>query len=382
MGGEDMKAVRRPAMKLALVAAVVITAIAGLYLFDAQRKRAAAAQTGTETEAVPVVVHRLETQARQQTIEAVGTVVADQQVMVASEVAGRVTRIHFSSGESVKAGAPLLQINDAAQSKELERHRAAAQLAEVKLERARQLQGHSMSRADFEQHVTAQAQSAALVAQTEAEIALRRPSAPFAGEIGIRRVSLGQYVEAGTAIATLTDLKTLHVDFNVPERYRALLAPGLAVHLAGDGAQQAPAKARITAIDAHVDAARRAVAVRATLDAPDKGHWWPGAFARVRVQLPDGPEALQIPAIAVTSSLAGQSVFVVRKDGVRDLARLMPVAGGENRAGNIAVPAGDLQAGDLVVVAGQINLQNNTPVRWRMQHHGSATPANTAAAQE
>lgn len=379
-----MKAVHRPAVKLALVAAVVVTAVAGLYLFDVQRKRAALAPTGTETEAVPVpvVVHRLESQARQQTIEAVGTVVADQQVMVASEVAGRVTRIHFSSGESVKAGAPLLQINDAAQSKELERHRAAAQLAEVKLERARQLQGHSMSRADFEQHVTAQAQTAALVAQTEAEITLRRPSAPFAGELGIRRVSLGQYVEAGTAIATLTDLKTLHVDFNVPERYRALLAPGLAVHLAGDGTQQTQAEARITAIDAHVDATRRAVAVRATLDAPDKGHWWPGAFARVRVQLPEGPEALQIPAIAVTSSLAGQSVFVVRQDGVRDLARLMPVAGGENRAGNIAVPAGDLQAGDLVVVAGQINLQDNTPVRWRMQHPGSATPANPAAAQE
>lgn len=75
-------------------------------------------------------------------------------------------------------------------------------------------------------------------------------------------------------------------------------------------------------------------------------------------------------------------MFVVRQDGVRDLARLMPVAGGENRAGNIAVPAGDLQAGDLVVVAGQINLQDNTPVRWRMQHPGSATPANPAAAQE
>lgn len=368
-----MKSVHGPAVKLVLVAAVVGTALGGLYLFDAQRKRTAAAQTVTEAAVVPVVVHRIESQARQQSIEAVGTVVADQQVVVAAEVAGRVTRIHFSSGESVKAGTPLLQINDAAQARELERHRAAAQLAEVKLERARQLHGQSMSRADYEQHVTAHAQSVALVAQTEAEMALRLARAPFAGELGIRRVNLGQYVEAGTAIATLTDLKTLHVDFSVPERYRALLAPGLEVSLAGDAATQADAKARITSIDAQVDAVQRAVAVRATLRTQDKGHWWPGAFARVRVQLPDGPEALQIPAIAVTSSLTGQSVFVVRKDGLRDIARLTPIAGAENRGGNIAVQAGDLQAGDLVVVAGQINLQDNTPVHLRT--HNPATAA-------
>ena len=226
-----MRPVRRVPAKLVLIGTMIATAVGGLFLFDTLRKRAAieAAQANTEIAAVAVVVRRIDAKASQQTIDAVGTVVADQQVLVASETAGRVTRIHFESGEIVKAGAPLLQVNNAAKIKELERYRATAQLAQFSLERAKRLNGQSMSRAEYEQHVAAYDESNALVAQTEAELALRLVRAPFAGELGIRRVNLGQYVEAGTPIATLTNLDTLHVDFAVPERYRSMLFPGLQI---------------------------------------------------------------------------------------------------------------------------------------------------------
>ena len=129
--------------------------------------------------------------------------------------------------------------------------------------------------------------SNALVAQTEAELALRLVRAPFAGELGIRRVNLGQYVEAGTPIATLTNLDTLHVDFAVPERYRSMLFPGLQISLVGDVTGQPTVQGRITSIDSQVDATHRTASVRATLSAEGRRHLWPGTFARVRVQLPE-----------------------------------------------------------------------------------------------
>ena len=176
-----MRPVRRVPAKLVLIGTMIATAVGGLFLFDTLRKRAAieAAQANTEIAAVAVVVRRIDAKASQQTIDAVGTVVADQQVLVASETAGRVTRIHFESGEIVKAGAPLLQVNNAAKIKELERYRATAQLAQFSLERAKRLNGQSMSRAEYEQHVAAYDESNALVAQTEAELALRLVRAPL-----------------------------------------------------------------------------------------------------------------------------------------------------------------------------------------------------------
>lgn len=379
--GEIMRPVRRVPAKLVLIGTMIATAVGGLFLFDTLRKRAAieAAQANTEIAAVAVVVRRIDAKASQQTIDAVGTVVADQQVLVASETAGRVTRIHFESGEIVKAGAPLLQVNNAAKIKELERYRATAQLAQFSLERAKRLNGQSMSRAEYEQHVAAYDESNALVAQTEAELALRLVRAPFAGELGIRRVNLGQYVEAGTPIATLTNLDTLHVDFAVPERYRSMLFPGLQISLVGEVTGQPTVQGRITSIDSQVDATHRTASVRATLSAEGRRHLWPGAFARVRVQLPEGEAMLHVPSIAISHSLSGQSLFVIRKDQARDVARLMPIQVGENHGGDVAVKAGELRAGDLVVVAGQINLRDNTPVTLRIQgQDGEALDLPTA----
>ena len=228
--GEIMRPVRRVPAKLVLIGTMIATAVGGLFLFDTLRKRAAieAAQANTEIAAVAVVVRRIDAKASQQTIDAVGTVVADQQVLVASETAGRVTRIHFESGEIVKAGAPLLQVNNAAKIKELERYRATAQLAQFSLERAKRLNGQSMSRAEYEQHVAAYDEQCPCCAD-RSRARLASGARALAGELGIRRVNLGQYVEAGTPIATLTNLDTLHVDFAVPERYRSMLFPGLQI---------------------------------------------------------------------------------------------------------------------------------------------------------
>jgi len=348
-----------------LAALLVLAAIGGLYLYDAQRKTALAAQTaaGGDPAPVPVVVAPARVQALPPSLQAIGTVLADQQVLVASEIAGRVTAIHFASGQHVAAGMPLVQLNDGPVQRELERHRASAMLARANLERAKRLHGQTMSRAEYEQHVAAYAQSRAQVAQSEEDAAHRLVRAPFTGTLGLRQVNLGQYVEAGTPLATLTDTRVLHVDFTLPHRHRSALRLGLDVSVTGDGG--APLAGKLTAIDPQGDAGDRAVRLRATLSAEAAGQLWPGAYTPVRVTLPPPPATVTVPAVAVQSSLSGETIFAVQGSGADARARLVPVRTGARQDGVVALSAADLRVGDLVVVAGQMNIQDGSPVLVR-----------------
>lgn len=345
------------------IAVGVVILLVLLALFDAHRKRSAAsaAATASAPSAVAVVAEaaRRETLPRQ--IEAIGTVVADQQVLVAAEVAGRITALHFTSGQMVKAGAALAQLNDAPLQRELDRHRAAATLADASLARAHRLKDQILSRAEFEQHQASHAQQHAQVAEVQAQIAQRRVRAPFEGVLGVRQVNLGQFVEAGTPIATLTDLRHLHVDFRVPERFLSLLSEGLAVQLSADGVADSSTIGRISAIDPRVDQNDRMVTVRATLPTADKGKLWPGIFARVLVTLPPEPPAVTVPAIAISASLSGDSLYVVRDNNGKPRAHLLPVQTGTRHGDRVALHSG-LQAGELVVTSGQINLQDGAQV--------------------
>lgn len=353
--------------KLALAALLVLATIGGLYFYDTQRKIAIAAQTATGGAAapVPVVAAPVHIKAVPISLQAIGTVVADNQVLIAPEIAGRVTAIHFTSGQHVTAGTPLAQLNDAPIQRELERHRASAMLARANLDRAKRLHGQTMSRADYEQYVAAYAEARAQVAQSEEDAAHRLVRAPFTGTLGVRQVNLGQYVEAGTPVATLTDTRVLHVDFTLPDRHRSALRLGLDVSIASEGSADAPLTGKLTAIDPQIDAGNRALRLRATLGPEAAGKVWPGAFTPVSVTLPSGPATVTVPAAAVQSSLAGETVFAVQDDGGNARARLISVQSGARQDGSVALLGTSLRDGELVIVAGQINIQDGSPVLVR-----------------
>lgn len=353
--------------KLALTATLVLAAIGGLYLYDTQRKAASAGQTASAGEAapVPVVVAPVRAETLPGTLQAIGTVVAEHQVLVAPEVAGRVTAIHFTSGQQVATGLPLVQINDGPVRRELERHRASAALAQANLDRAKRLLGQTMSRAEYEQHAALHAETRAQVAQGEEDLAQRLVRAPFAGTLGLRLINLGQYVEAGTPIATLTDTRLLHVDFTLPDRHRAALRLGLDVSVASNGGGQAPVAGKVSAIDPQIDAGNRALRVRATLAPDAAGRLWPGAYAQVSVSLPAGPALLTVPAEAVQSTLSGATVYAVRNDNPSRV-RLVSAQTGASQNGKVTLSGTDLRDGDLVVIAGQINLHDGAAIRPRL----------------
>ncbi|HWD30826.1 MAG TPA: efflux RND transporter periplasmic adaptor subunit [Pseudomonas sp.] len=352
---------------LTLTALALLCGIAGLFFYDSHRKQAAeqTALAAGEADPVSVEVARVRKEVLPATIKAIGTVVADQQVLVAAEVAGRITKVHFTSGQAINAGTPLVQLNDGPLRSELERRQVALRLAQTHLERAKRLRGQTMSNADYEQHVAAHDEAHALVAQAQEDISQRLVRAPFAGELGLRRINLGQYVEAGTPIATLTDNRVLHIDFTVPERNRAALKTGLLVRVQGDGDRAGIINGQITAIDPQVDKENHAIRVRATLHKDAQDALWPGKFAHVVLELTPGPAVVTIPTVALESSLSGERIYALRESQGALRAQLVSVRTGAQSEGRTEVLGNTLNEGDLVVVAGQINLQDGILVAPR-----------------
>ena len=246
-------------------------------------------------------------------IEAIGTVSAVRGVDLTVETAGIVKQILFHANQKVEDGAVLLQLDDAVERADLEATKAQAALVETALTRAIELQRRGVN-ADATLD-TARATASATAAQVnklQAVLNQKQLTAPFSGTVGIPKIDLGQYLASGTAVATLQDLDTMRVDFSVPEQQLPLLKIGQTVRLGiGGGSSDMPFAGSIRGIDPKIDPASRLVSIRAEVANPD-GKLTPGQFLQVRVELPEDKNVLSLPQTALTSSLYGDFVFIVR----------------------------------------------------------------------
>jgi membrane fusion protein (multidrug efflux system) len=244
-------------------------------------------------------------------VEAIGTVSAVRGVDLTVETAGIVKEILFHANQKVDEGAVLLQLDDAVERADLEATKAQAALVETALTRAIELQRRGVN-ADATLD-TARATASATAAQVnklQAVLNQKQLTAPFSGTVGIPKIDLGQYLASGTAVATLQDLDTMRVDFSVPEQQLPLLKIGQTVRL-GIGGGDMPFAGKIRGIDPKIDPTSRLVSIRAEVANTD-GQLTPGQFVQVRVELPQENNVLALPQTALTSSLYGDFVFVVR----------------------------------------------------------------------
>jgi len=306
--------------------------------------------------------------------QAIGTMMAVHQVTVSPEVEGRITAIKFESGDSVKQGQLLVQLDDAQERADLASFQAQAHLAQANLERARQLamrQFGSKQDVDLQQSNLDQANAG--IAKSQSAIDYMAVKAPFDGVLGIRQVNLGQYLAAGAPIASLTNLDDLFVDFTLPEQDRAQLHVGQAVELHLDAYPGRTFQATLHAIDPQVDPNMRAIKVRAELSNPDHA-LQPGMYANVSVVLPPLANQVTIPETAIDYTVYGDSVYVVKPGTDKDGKPLLDKAGKPQlvaqqtfvtvgqRFGNRAAILKGVSAGDMVVVGGQLKLHNGAPV--------------------
>ncbi|MEC4593542.1 MULTISPECIES: efflux RND transporter periplasmic adaptor subunit [Nitrospirillum] len=336
----------------------------------------------------PVATAVAKTEDVPQLLPAVGTLQAVHQVTVTPEVGGSVTKILFQSGATVTAGTPLLQLNDKPQQGDLANYKAQAKVAELDLARYRALVAkQATSQQTVDQQAAALDQANANIAKTNALIAQLLVRAPFDGVLGVRQVDVGQYVKAGDAIVTLTDLDELYANFTLAEGERGRVAVGQAVRVTVDAFPGRVFEGTITAIDPQISSDTRTVKLQATI--PNKDHaLQPGMFSNVTVVLPATPNQVTLPETAVDYSLYGNSVYVVRptvdKDGkpvngedgkpALHVDRVF-VKTGDRADGKVVVLSG-VNPGDRVVAVGQNKLQNGAPVSLSEQGAPPA-PAQT-----
>jgi membrane fusion protein, multidrug efflux system len=299
-------------------------------------------------------------------LTAVGDLAAVHQVNVTTDVAGRITDIMFQAGASVKARSPLVQLFDGPEQGDLASFKAQATGASLALDRAKQLASRQFgpqSTVDAAQATYDQA--VAGISKTEALISQKLVRAPFDGELGVRRVEVGQFLSAGTQIVTLTDLSMLYANFTVPEKASAALKVGQTVRVTVDAYGGKTFDGEITTIEPQIAADTRNIRVQATIANPDHV-LKPGMFTTTTVVLPDKPPVVTVPETAIDYTLYGDSVFLITEkkgdDGKTGLTAVRTFVRTGDRVDGRAEVLEGLKAGDRVVAVGQIKLQSGAAV--------------------
>jgi len=308
-------------------------------------------------EGVPVRIATVKTGRITEELSAVGTLLANESVMIRPERDGRIAEIHFAEGQLVKKGAKLVSLD----SSEIEAQLAAV-TAELNLNRGRLKRAEELYAKKF---ISGQAlddaretlnQSVARHAESKARLEKSWIVAPFEGVAGLRQVSPGAYVKAGQDIARLEGIGTLKLDFRVPEIYLGKIRPDQEVVAGADAFPGETFEGRIYAVEPAVDEQTRTVLLRARI--PNLGaRLKPGMFARVALVLDTRENALTVPEQALVP--LGKERFVYRlADGKALLTR---VELGLRRPGEVEIAKG-LAAGDTIVVDGQLRLQDGAAV--------------------
>lgn len=323
---------------------------------------------------------------------AIGTFRAVQGYDVAAEVGGIVREINFESGQYVKEGTVIIQLDDSIEQADLRSGLAQLKKAELELKRQQELLARAATaKTNFDAALAARDSAAATVDRVRAVIAQKAITTAFAGRLGIRDVDLGQYVPAGTSMVTLQQLTPIYVDFPVPEQQLGALAVGNRVEVTVDAEPGRIYEGKIESIDAKVNQATRNVLVRARVENTE-ARLLPGMFANVNVIYGEPREVVTLPRTAVTYSLYGDSVYIVveaPKQGGEPgssppkhssgdaMAGQAPASGapepvlvvdrrfvrvGETRGDRVAILEG-VKPGELAVVTGQVKLQPQARVK-------------------
>lgn len=311
---------------------------------------------------VPVGVVEAKETAWQSTLGAVGSLRAVQEVQVATELSGRVTRIAFESGDRVKTGAVLVTLDSRSERAELADLEAQLELARLELERFQRLvQRKSASEADRDAASSRYTQVEARISGKRTLIDKKSIRAPFAGKLGIRQVNLGEVLEAGSVLVSLQNNNPIFADFPLPQNSLSKVSVGQTVRASVDAYPKVIFTGKVAALDARVNADSRAITVRAQL-ANDDDLLAPGMFVGVEVQLEDDRQFITLPSSSIIYSTFGDNAYLVEPGNNNQLiAKRIAVVTGPRRGDQVAVTKG-IAVGDRVVVAGQINLRDGVPV--------------------
>lgn len=351
-----------------LVSLAILGAIFGYKYATIRKAMAAQAHLPMPTVAVAVAIPKQEVWPV--TFSAVAALQSSEGVTVKTELAGLVKRVAFTSGATVAAGDLLVELDASREEAQLKGLDASVRLAQLSLNRARDLREKSTnSQADLDAAEAACAQALAVADEMRIVIAKKHIVAPFGGKLGIQQVYPGQYLGVADPIVQLDALDPIYADFGLPQQNVPLLRPGLTVQITIDAYPGRTFAGKVEAVNAHVSEDTRNVRIRAVLPNPD-GVLRPGMFGRAEVVLPETRSVLIVPSTAIVYNPYGDAVYVV-ENGV---AKQRFVQTGAQRGDLVVVQSG-LAPGDQVVTAGQFKLRNGMPVTINNTITPDASPA-------
>lgn len=364
-------------MTLMLAVMVVLLTTLGFIKFRQVQSAVQASTFQPPPEAVTSIVAKPEQWPA--TMSVIGTMEAVHGVTVSADLPGSVEKINFASGQSVRQGDVLVELDTRQERAQLASLEAQRDLAKIQHGRMQQLVNEGVvSRMEYDQATAQQRATEANVAEIRATIERKTIRAPFSGILGIRKVNLGQYLSAGDGVVPLQSLNPIYVNVGLPQQSVSQVRVGRNLRVTSEDLPGQVFTGRVTAIDSVVDQATRNVQVQATLANPE-GKLRPGMFVQVEVVLGASRPVIALPASAISFAPYGDSVFIITdlKDqkgqtyrGVRQ--QFVKVEG--SRGDQVAVVSG-VNPGDEVVSSGVFKLRNGAAV----QVNNKVQPGNSPA---
>lgn len=320
------------------------------------KKQEAGAQKGRRGGPVLVEVKVAQPELMLNTVSATGSVMANEKAEIRPEVSGRIINILFEEGALVPKGKLLVKLNDSDLQAQLKRNEAQGLvLTSDEFQKRKLLELKAISQDEYDQ-----AKSALMVNQADrqllqAQIAKTEIYAPFSGKVGLRTVSVGNFVASNTLIATIQQLDPVKIEFDIPEKYTGFVATGMEISFRTD-ASDSVYTAKVYAVESSISTETRTLKIRARCANPS-GALKPGTFARVDMILERFPDAIKIPSEAVLTELTGSKVYVCRGGK----AQMTQVTTGIRTDSEVQILQG-VNPGDSLIVTGLLQLNNGAPV--------------------
>jgi len=360
---------------------VVLAALLGGLGFAKFRQVETAIAQGASYQPPPTAVTTVVAQKETwpSTLSVIGTAAAVEGVTLSADLPGTIDKIHFESGQWVHEGDILIELDTRQERAQLASLEAQRDLARINYGRANELaKAGVISRSEFDNATSQQKSTEAQVGDIRAAIARKTIHAPFSGMLGIRQVSLGQYLAAGQEIVSLQSLSPIYVNFGVPQQDTPKVIPGHVLRVTNSDLPGMGFTGRITALDSVISEQTRNIQVQATVTNKEN-KLRPGMFVQVELPMGQPRQVVPLPASAINYAPYGDSVFVVSemKDpkgntyrGVRQ--QVVKIEG--SRGDQVAIISG-INPGDEVVSSGVFRLRNGAPV----QVNNIVKPSNSAS---
>lgn len=347
--------------KLLLASVLTLLAILGAASFLLLRPASNAEATAPAAAGpppMPVEVTEVTIAAAESELTAVGSLQSNESVLLSAEIAGRIDKIAFAEGQAIGRGEALVQLDAAIPKAQLDQTEASRALSEANYQRAESLlKDRAISQRERDEAYAQWQLDEASLRLAKAQWQKTRIVAPFSGTLGLRKVSVGDYIQPGQPLVNLEDISKLKVEFRIPEKFSAQVKVGQQVKLAADAFPGRSFIGKVYAIDPQVEEKSRSLVIRGLLENRD-GDLRPGQFVQVLLGVATRAEALFIPEQALISQPKAQMVFKV----VEGAAQMVPVQTGMRKKGWVEVTSG-LAVGDVIITGGHQKIGPGSPVQ-------------------